>query len=87
MNSKQIEFSMAVLCYQSQEGIIPFIERLHKIMSMFLFEWEIILVANYWEGAGDRTPEIVQHLCERLLHTRYVAKPKEGNMGWDMKMV
>ncbi len=33
-SQESIEFSMAVLCYRTDEDIIPFVENLHRIMSM-----------------------------------------------------
>jgi len=80
-----VEFSLAVLCYKAEEQIVPFVARLHRIMSMFGESWELVLVANYWPGTGDRTPAIVENLAERLDRVRYVAEPKQGGMGWDMK--
>ena len=80
-----VEFSIAVLCYRAEEEIIPFVENLHKIMSLFRFEWELLLVANFWPGTDDRTPEICQRLAERLPFVRVLAEPKEGAMGWDMR--
>lgn len=82
---KDIEFSMAVLCYRAEETVIPFVENIHSILSYFHFNWEMVLVANYWPHIPDRTPEVVRSLCERLTHTRYIAEPKQGEMGWDMK--
>jgi glycosyltransferase involved in cell wall biosynthesis len=79
-----VEFSIAVLCYRAEEEIIPFVESLHKIMSLFRFEWELLLVANFWPGTSDRTPEICQRLAERLPFVRVLAEAKEGAMGWDM---
>ena len=79
-----VEFSIAVLCYRAEEEIIPFVENLHKIMSLFRFEWELLLVANFWPGTDDRTPEICQRLAERLPFVRVLAEAKEGAMGWDM---
>jgi glycosyltransferase involved in cell wall biosynthesis len=80
-----IEFSMTVLCYRAEEGIVPFVQNLHKIMSLFRFEWEVILVANFWPGSNDRTPEICQTLARRLPNIRVLAEPKNGGMGWDMR--
>ena len=80
-----LEFSMAVLCYRSEKEIIPFIEKLHQIMNLYNFQWEIVLVANYWKNSKDRTPEIAKQLSEKLDHVRYIAEPKDGDMGWDMK--
>ncbi len=80
-----VEFSMTVLCYRAEEEIVPFVENLHKIMSLFRFEWELILVANFWPGSNDRTPEICQKLAERLPNVCVLAEPKSGGMGWDMR--
>jgi glycosyltransferase involved in cell wall biosynthesis len=80
-----IEFSIAILCYRAEEEIVPFVENLHKIMSLFRFEWELILVANFWPGSNDRTPEICQRLAERLPRVAVLAEPKQGAMGWDMR--
>ena len=80
-----MEFSIAVLCYRAEEKIVPFIENLHKVMSLFRFDWELILVANFWEGSKDRTPEICRQLANRLPNIRVLAEPKQGGMGWDMR--
>ena len=85
MAESLVEFSIAILCYRAEEGIIPFVENLHKIMSLFRFEWEVILVANFWQGSDDRTPEICRRLAERLPRVRVLAEPKQGAMGWDMR--
>jgi glycosyltransferase involved in cell wall biosynthesis len=77
---------MAVLCYRAEDDIVEFVHRLHRSMSMFAFPWELVLVANYWPQTADRTPAIVKGLAEQLDHVRYVAEPKQGGMGWDMKM-
>jgi glycosyltransferase involved in cell wall biosynthesis len=77
---------MAVLCYRTERDIIPFIENLHRIMSMFSISWELVLVGNYWPGTSDETPGIVRELSNRLDHVRCIAEPKEGDMGWDMQM-
>src|SRR5438128_10513230 len=85
MAKSPVEFSIAVLCYRAEAEIIPFVENLHKIMSLFRFEWELILVANFWPGSSDRTPEICRRLAERLPRLRVLAEPKQGSMGWDMR--
>jgi glycosyltransferase involved in cell wall biosynthesis len=85
MDEPSVEFSIAVLCYRAEEGIIPFVENLHKIMSLFRFEWELVLVANFWPGSNDRTPEICQRLAKQLPRVRVLAEPKQGAMGWDMR--
>ena len=63
-----------------------FVDRLHRVMSMFGSSWELVLVANYWPDTPDRTPAIVKGLAERYDRVRYIAEPKQGAMGWDMKM-
>jgi glycosyltransferase involved in cell wall biosynthesis len=83
--SPPVEFSMAILCYRAGDGIIPFIENLHRIMSMFRIEWELVLVANYWPGTDDPTPDVCRMLATKLPHVRCVAEPKQGAMGWDMR--
>src|SRR4029077_11940987 len=59
--------------------------KLHEIMSLFRFEWELILVANFWPGSNDRTPVICRQLAERFPNVRVLAEPKKGAMGWDMR--
>ncbi len=81
-----VEFSMAVLCYRTGRAIVPFVEQLHQIMSMFVFPWEVVLVANYWPDDQDETPAVAAELSGRLPNVRVVAKPKQGAMGWDMRM-
>lgn len=80
-----VEFSIAILCYRAGEDIVVFVENLHRIMSMFGIEWELVLVANYWPGTGDRTPEVCRVLAAQLPHVRCIAEPKQGAMGWDMR--
>ena len=80
-----VEFSMAVLCYHAEESIIPFVENLHRMMMMFKFRWEMVLVANYWPQMQDKTPAYAKQLSSQLPGVRYIARPKEGHMGWDMK--
>ena len=44
-----------------------------------------MLVANYWPQMQDKTPAIAKQLSSQLPGVRYIARPKEGYMGWDMK--
>lgn len=83
--STETHFSVVVLCYRSEEAIIPFVEKVHRMLSYFNFTWEIILVGNYIPGTTDKTTEIVQSLSRRLSNTRCITRPKEGMMGWDMR--
>ena len=79
-------FSLVVLCYRSGQNIIPFVERLQRTLSRCNFSWELVLVGNYVEGSDDETPEVVKKLAERSENIRTVIRPKEGMMGWDMRM-
>lgn len=79
-------FSLVVLCYRSGQAIIPFVERLQRTLSRCNFSWELILVGNYIEGSDDETPQVVTKLAERSDKIRTVIRPKQGMMGWDMRM-
>jgi glycosyltransferase involved in cell wall biosynthesis len=45
-----------------------------------------VLVGNYIEGSDDETPEVVTKLAESSDNIRTVIRPKQGMMGWDMRM-
>ena len=79
-------FSLVVLCYRSGQNIIPFVERLQRTLSRCNFSWELILVGNYVEGSNDETPQVVAKLAENSNNIRTVIRPKQGMMGWDMRM-
>ena len=79
-------FSLVVLCYRSGKHIIPFVERLQRTLSRCNFSWELVLVGNYIEGSDDETPEVVTKLAEGSDNIRTVIRPKQGMMGWDMRM-
>ncbi len=76
---------MIILCYRAEEAIIPFVKRIHELFSWLNIEYELILVGNYWENSGDKTPQIVKELSQSLPRTRCVTEVKKGYMGWDMK--
>jgi glycosyltransferase involved in cell wall biosynthesis len=79
-------FSLVVLCYRSGQSIIPFVERLQRTLSRCNFSWELVLVGNYVEGSEDETPQVVKKLAEGSDNIRTVIRPKQGMMGWDMRM-
>jgi len=79
-------FSLVVLCYRSGTSIIPFVERLQRTLSRCNFSWELVLVGNYIEGSDDETPAVVEKLAEKSPNIRTVIRPKQGMMGWDMRM-
>jgi len=43
-------------------------------------------VGNYIEGRDDETPEVVGELARRWPNVAAIVRPKEGMMGWDMRM-
>jgi len=45
-----------------------------------------VLVGNYIEGSDDETPQVVKKLAEQSPNIRTVIRPKQGMMGWDMRM-
>ena len=61
-------------------------ERLQRTLSRCNFSWELVLVGNYIEGSDDETPEVVTKLAESADNIRTVIRPKQGMMGWDMRM-
>jgi len=79
-------FSLVVLCYRSGQNIIPFVERLQRTLSRCNFTWELVLVGNYVEGSDDETPQVVKKLAAGSDNIRTVIRPKQGMMGWDMRM-
>lgn len=79
-------FSLVVLCYRSGRNIIPFVDRLQRTLSRCNFSWELVLVGNYVEGSDDETPQVVAKLAEGSPNIRTVIRPKQGMMGWDMRM-
>jgi glycosyltransferase involved in cell wall biosynthesis len=43
------------------------------------------LVANYWPGSGDQTPEHAAAFARGRPHVAVLARPKAGGMGWDLR--
>ncbi|MDO9152979.1 MAG: glycosyltransferase family 2 protein [Paludibacter sp.] len=82
--TQKIELSLVVLCYRSEENIIPFVDKLVSLLEGQDCCFEIILVGNYIPGSEDRTKEIVINLAAKDSRIKAIAKPKEGMMGWDM---
>ena len=47
--------------------------------------FEIILVGNYIEGQNDITPKVVKELAYENEQVNYLALPKKGWLGWDVR--
>jgi len=78
--------SLVILCYRSEEFAKEFTaQTLRMLQSYGIDDFELILVANYFEGSGDRTPEIVRELATTNPRIHCQAEPKQGMMGWDLR--
>lgn len=85
INNKEINLSVVVLCYRSEEAIIPFVSRLKKLLNSLTTNWQIVLVGNYIKNSKDKTKEIIRDLVKDDNRLKAVIKPKKGMMGWDMR--
>ena len=79
------DLSAIVLGYRAGASLDPLARRLHESLAASGHSFEIVLVANYHEGADDDTPEVAERLARDIPATRVVARPKEGGMGWDLR--
>ena len=79
------EISVVVLAYRSATTITNFVDSLVESLEKENMLWEIVLVGNYFEGVGDKTPEVVRGISARDSRIKAVARIKKGMMGWDMK--
>lgn len=77
--------SVVILCYKAGEPIVDFVAETQRCIASLCDSYEIILVANYFENTNDTTPQVVKRMAANDAHIKYVAKPKEGMMGWDMR--
>ena len=84
--SNQPTLSVVVLCYRAGESIIAFTDTLQTQLNRFEPNWELVLVGNYLMGSDDKTGEIITNLAQNNSRIKPIIKPKEGMMGWDMRM-
>lgn len=77
--------SVIVLCYKAGESIRQVVDPLHEQLEASGIHYELVLVANYWPGQDDPTPEIVEGLAQGYPTVVTVIREKEGAMGWDMR--
>jgi dolichol-phosphate mannosyltransferase len=78
------DYSVVILCYQAGEYTISFTSDVVDNLNTLNIDYEIILVANYWENTDDITPNIAKELRSKNPRIKVVALPKEGMMGWDL---
>lgn len=81
---KTPEYSVVILCYRAEEYCRVFIAEVIENISKLNIDYELVLVANYWENSNDQTPRIAQELRNNNPHIKVVAFPKKGGMSWDM---
>lgn len=78
--------SVVVLCYRAGESIIGFTKALQYHLNSFETDWQLVLVGNYLVGSDDKTGDIILELAKQDDRIKTIIKPKEGMMGWDMRM-
>lgn len=79
------EISVVILCYGAGERAYDFVGKVERLLDRFVPSWEMVLIGNYWEGSGDKTPDVVKDIASRRENIKYVAIPKRGMMGWDAR--
>jgi glycosyltransferase involved in cell wall biosynthesis len=79
------KLSVVILCYRSGEAIMDFVQRTEKLIQGITAEYQLVLVANYFENTDDITKEVVEKIAQGNPRIKVVSKPKLGMMGWDMK--
>jgi glycosyltransferase involved in cell wall biosynthesis len=79
------KLSAVVLCYQAEEALRDLAGPLHAALEARDETYELILVANYWPGRSDPTPDLAAAFARERSHVLVVARPKEGAMGWDLR--
>jgi glycosyltransferase involved in cell wall biosynthesis len=79
------ELSAIVLCYSAGRNVLDVFTPLKEDLEQSGVDFEIVLVGNYHPGTDDPTPQVVAELSAAHERVRYIAREKEGAMGWDMK--
>lgn len=85
MKKEEYDLSVVVLCYRSEEQIIPFVDKLKVLLDKLTVSWQLVLVGNYIYGSNDKTKDIVRSIASKDERIKAVIKPKKGMMGWDMR--
>lgn len=87
MNSvaPRLELSVVTLCYRAEGLAREFVAQIVRELEEAKIDYELVLVANFWPGSSDRTPQIVREIADANPRCVVVAKAKEGMMGWDMR--
>lgn len=78
------ELSAIVLCYRTGQDLVRYCAEVRGALVALGRPFELVLVANY-DSEEDETPAVARAFVEQDPHTRLVARPKEGAMGWDLR--
>ncbi len=80
------DLSVVVLCYRAGERARQVAATIASALAHGgITKYQLVLVANYVEGAGDATPEVVRDLAAHDPRIVCSAAAKRGMMGWDMR--
>lgn len=83
---RSLELSVVILCYRAGNSAREFVPRIIKTLkNAKIINYEVILTANYHKNSADITPKVAADLASGDKRIKYVAKVKEGMMGWDMR--
>lgn len=76
-----VDISIVILCFRSNESIIPFIGKVKSELTVGnISNYELILVANYFENDSDKTPKIVKALARNDDRIKVISEKKGGMM-------
>ena len=78
------ELSCVVLAYRAADRTGDVVLPLYDLLEGEGISYELIVVANYWPGE-DCTPVVAAALARGRDTIRVVARPKRGDMGWDLR--
>jgi len=84
--SNETSLSVVILCYRSGPAIVRFVEQVENHVKESTPNYELVLVANYIEESNDTTREHVLKIAEANPKCKVLCKPKQGMMGWDMRL-
>ena len=80
--------SVVVLGYRAGPQLASYVEEVaHALESdgqQVSPTWEMVLVANYWPGSVDPTPDVAREIARERNGVKVVALEKSGGMGWDL---
>ena len=84
-NKQTVEISIVILCYKADILIFNFLDNIIKKGKQRCLNFEMILVANYWDNQEDSTPLMIKEYTKGKEYCKVISKSKKGDMGWDMR--